>query len=216
MRPALYQIERIETVSAYDLWTLNSAALKSRHSFIPPVYDTLHDFRAFPNQPFWITFRYNSACKEVHSDSQISFELVEVPSERVHRKRLILRKPPYQIQPNGDTLALRPPSKWLQVQAIPAEWKSIRRCVQSNAYIVTANAPLGRVSFHCTEYVTNPKTEIGLKVQKVLQKKGFYSGNLDGLFNSETKKALIEFQKYHQLPLGNLDWDTMKLLEISF
>jgi Putative peptidoglycan binding domain len=53
------------------------------------------------------------------------------------------------------------------------------------------------------------------KIQLVLQKKGYYKGKIDGIIGDKMKKALIQFQKDNQLPIGALDVQTLKALGID-
>lgn len=54
------------------------------------------------------------------------------------------------------------------------------------------------------------------QVQNVLRDKGYYKGKDSGLLDKKTKRALIRFQKHNALPFGNLDYDTLELMNISY
>ncbi|MFM2269475.1 MAG: putative peptidoglycan binding domain [Bacteroidota bacterium] len=54
---------------------------------------------------------------------------------------------------------------------------------------------------------------IVLEIQQALQAKG-YRVKLTNMMDKKTKEALIKFQKNHNLPEGNLDAETLKLLGI--
>jgi Putative peptidoglycan binding domain len=53
------------------------------------------------------------------------------------------------------------------------------------------------------------------EIQLVLQKKGYYKGNIDGVLGDKMKKALIQFQKDNKLPIGSIDLKTLKALGID-
>ena len=75
---------------------------------------------------------------------------------------------------------------------------------QYQAYKEAQTAPAGNqievISYGSAE------TSIVLKYQKMLSVLGYYTGELDGLFGSKTKKAVTAFQKDHNLPAtGEID-----------
>ncbi len=49
-------------------------------------------------------------------------------------------------------------------------------------------------------------------LQKALKAKGYYKGEIDNNMGSETKKAIIKFQKDNGLPIGTLNIETYKAL----
>ncbi len=54
------------------------------------------------------------------------------------------------------------------------------------------------------------------KIQNNLAAKDFYKGLISGKLDTETKTALTAFQKANNLPIGNLDKETMSALNISY
>lgn len=51
-------------------------------------------------------------------------------------------------------------------------------------------------------------------LQKALKEKGFYAGSYTGIFDTETKKAMIAFQKSENLQIGSLSIETLRVLKI--
>ncbi len=51
-------------------------------------------------------------------------------------------------------------------------------------------------------------------IQKALQQKGYYSGSIDNILSNSTKYALVRFQKDNELPIGNLDFETLRALGV--
>jgi len=49
-------------------------------------------------------------------------------------------------------------------------------------------------------------------VQEVLKQKGYYSGIIDNILGNSTKSALMRFQKKNGLPIGTLDFETLRAL----
>jgi len=51
-------------------------------------------------------------------------------------------------------------------------------------------------------------------IQEALKRTGYYSAEITGIINEETKKALIQFQKDNQLHVGMLDYYTLRALDL--
>lgn len=66
------------------------------------------------------------------------------------------------------------------------------------------------------EVLCAPKCDERLisKLQKALKEEKFYLGEIDSILNLETKAALIKYQKMKQLPVGQLDIETLKKLDV--
>lgn len=54
--------------------------------------------------------------------------------------------------------------------------------------------------------------EIIFDIQTSLKSDGLYTGKLNGEYNSETREAILEFQKKHHLPIGHLNEQTLSKL----
>lgn len=53
-----------------------------------------------------------------------------------------------------------------------------------------------------------------LSIHQSLKQKGYYSDTLNNILNESTKLALIQFQKDNNLPVGNLDIETLRGLGV--
>jgi len=62
---------------------------------------------------------------------------------------------------------------------------------------------------------TNQTVSIISQIQNTLRAKEYYYGSTTGLMDTATKKALVAFQKESDLPVGNLDFDTLDALSIN-
>lgn len=58
-------------------------------------------------------------------------------------------------------------------------------------------------------------SEIIDDIQKALKDFGYFYGSETYEFDSETKKALIAFQRDRELPIGNVDFETLSALRVS-
>lgn len=57
--------------------------------------------------------------------------------------------------------------------------------------------------------------ELIFKVQKLLQRMGYYHGAPEGRFNTRTKAAVTAYQLAMGFPIGNLDKQTLESLGIQ-
>jgi peptidoglycan hydrolase-like protein with peptidoglycan-binding domain len=64
----------------------------------------------------------------------------------------------------------------------------------------------------CANKVT---TSMVQQVQRALRSRGYDPGPIDNIIGTRTKAALIKFQKDNGLPVGNLDFKTLKMLGID-
>lgn len=114
---------------------------------------------------------------------------------------------------------------------VPAEMETItRQVVQQAATLVSTDVP--------AEYETVTKKNLVRKggftewrevlcpnevtaftirqVQEALKAKGYDPGPLDNILGAQTKAALTKFQRDSGLPIGNLDLETLRALNIQF
>ena len=54
------------------------------------------------------------------------------------------------------------------------------------------------------------------QIQDALRSRGYNPGPSDNVFGSQTKSALTKFQKENGLPVGQLDFETLKALGIKY
>lgn len=68
------------------------------------------------------------------------------------------------------------------------------------------------------EVVCNYKVtaDLNQQIQRALRDKGYDSGPIDNIIGTKTKAALVAFQKKNNLPIGNLNIETMYALGIDY
>jgi peptidoglycan hydrolase-like protein with peptidoglycan-binding domain len=54
------------------------------------------------------------------------------------------------------------------------------------------------------------------QIQAALVKAGYEPGPTDNIMGARTKAALTKFQKDKGLPVGNLDFETLKALGVNY
>ncbi len=90
-------------------------------------------------------------------------------------------------------------------QQVPAEYKIVKRVIQiKEGGFMEAREVLCREDY--PQYVRD--------IQTKLQTLNYYSDEIDGRFGKATKMAIINFQKDKKLPVGQLDFATLKLLNL--
>lgn len=67
-------------------------------------------------------------------------------------------------------------------------------------------------NFHCCQ---PPRLNIPAEVAKKLKEKGYFKGKIEDVITEELKKAIIQFQKDHKLPVGNMNPETLRALQLK-
>ncbi|NNE29951.1 MAG: peptidoglycan-binding protein [Saprospiraceae bacterium] len=119
----------------------------------------------------------------------------------------------------------------IMVEEIPAQYGSVsKRVLKSPASTRTIEIPAEFTSITkrnlvkkggftewrevvCPENVTGYTTR---QIQQALKDRGYDPGPIDNVIGSRTKAALAAFQKDNGLPVGNLDFETMKALGVRY
>ncbi len=65
----------------------------------------------------------------------------------------------------------------------------------------------------CAEEVTSYTIR---QIQTALKERGYEPGPLDNILGTQTKAALVQFQKDNNLPIGNLNLETLKALGVQY
>lgn len=101
-------------------------------------------------------------------------------------------------------LVLKEPRRFQQV-TIPAEYVATQqlRLIKNGGY---TESPQVLCSTRYDEFM--------VPIQNELTKLGYDIGEVDGIFGRKTKAALVDFQKEYGLPIGQLDFKTLKELGV--
>ena len=71
-----------------------------------------------------------------------------------------------------------------------------------------------RFSVRC-HLCSNHKLLSSIDLQRKLRSMGYSQDEIDGRMGKATKAAVIQFQKDRKLPIGQLDFATLKLLNLG-
>lgn len=118
-----------------------------------------------------------------------------------------------------------------RTETIPAEYTSMtRRVVKTPATTRTYDVPAEFTTVTKRQLVSkggftewreivcgkDVTSQMVRNVQNALRARGYDPGPIDNVMGSRTKAALVKFQKENNLPVGQLDLETLKALEVNY
>jgi hypothetical protein len=116
---------------------------------------------------------------------------IDIPAEYKTMKKTVMVKP-------AET----------KTTEVPAEFKTVsnRRLIKPGGYSEWKEVL-------CQNKINAVKIK---EIQAALKAKGYDPGAVDDVMGSKTKAALVQFQKDNSLPIGQLDFQTLKALGVSY
>ena len=114
---------------------------------------------------------------------------------------------------------------------IPAEYETVtRRVVKTPATTRSIDIPAefttvtrrnlvrkgGFTEWREIVCASNVTTSMVRAVQDALRTRGYDPGPTDNVMGARTKAALVKYQKEEGLPVGNLDYETLKSLGVDY
>jgi hypothetical protein len=136
-----------------------------------------------------------------------------IPAEYLTIKKTVMIKPAetrvIEIEPEyrsvKKTIMTKPAET--RVVEIPAEFKTV-----SNRKLIKPGGYSEWKEVLCQNKVNSIKIQ---EIQEALKRRGYNPGAIDDVMGAQTKAALIKFQKDNNLPVGQLDFETLKALGVS-
>jgi hypothetical protein len=203
--PALYKI-------VYDTVVVVPASTKSYT--IPAEYEYIKEqVMVTPTTSKWIKGKADAGCLSANpADCQVMC-LVEVPAVYKTISKKILKNQSYTRQ-----------------ESIPMQFKIVtREVIVEEARVVDIVTPASFKTIQkrvlaekggyqvwreilCGNDLTTDKI---IQIQKALRANGYNPGPIDDVFGPLTKSALIQYQKDKGLPVGNLNFETLKSLGVE-
>ncbi len=191
-----------------------------------------------PEGQKWVK-KHQTGCLSENPDDCIIMCLEKTPAEYKTVTKQVLDKPastreeviPAEYKTVTKTV-VKTPATTKEI-VIPAEYKTVtKQVVDVAAHTVDVNTPAeyqtvskrvlktkGGYS-EWKEIVCDNKvnTDVVSQIQSALKKKGYDIGpkGVDGVLGTDTKAALVKYQKDNSLPVGNLNIETMKSLGVKF
>ena len=141
-------------------------------------------------------------------------EVVEIPAEYKTVTRRVLKTPAtvkeVEIPAEYKTFTRR-------VQSIPARTESETIPAEYETVTYKMIADYGGFSDWVEVLCDNQQTSsVVSRVQQSLADKGYNPGPVDGIMGGQTKTALEKYQKENNLPIGNLNTETLSALGVSY
>jgi hypothetical protein len=226
-------IQTIEVRPAYSFYEVNpNIKLPKGVNLIPPTWEI--QIKSSRPESYYLGYiRIKEISSEINDNNCLSFAFTEIPSYVTIYKR-VLKSPALLVQKIGNktlTDTLKFPSNYLKEVAIPARYIQITKYevinhatvqVKSslpNAILSTRNRRLVREGmfsdirqFYIGCFMSSDSTIAA--VQKSLKEKG-YRVKINDRVDRHTKKALIAYQLKYDLPVGYLNLETMRALDIN-
>lgn len=112
-------------------------------------------------------------------------------------------KVPAQYQTVTKRVLVSPRS--FERQQVPAEYRTVQKIIQ-----IKDGGFMEAREVVCREDYPNYVRDIQTKLVSL----GYYSDKIDGRMGKLTKAAIIKFQKDNKLPIGQLDYTTLKMLKV--
>ena len=138
--------------------------------------------------------------------------LVEIPAKYETVRRRVVTKPasireidiPAEYQTIKVTKMVSPPQE--KRTPIPEEYGTVTRRKK------VADSCLGWIKVICE---TNMNSELVMKIQQALSKAGFNPGSINGTYGSQTRAAVVSYQKAKGLGEGELTYETIESLGVK-
>jgi hypothetical protein len=151
--------------------------------------------------------KYKSVCLPANFSDCIYLVYFEIPPQYRKVQKLVLKSTAHQqYYENLDSVEFK---QVIEVQPlvkvsieVPPQYETIFKKQNPHAAYSEWKEMICAVCKRTNETV--------IKLQKVLQKRGYYHGKLDNILGKETKAALTEFQKVYNFETGSLNIKTLE------
>ncbi|MFN8308402.1 MAG: peptidoglycan-binding protein [Chitinophagales bacterium] len=213
-RPATTRMKPIPATykTVYDTVVVKAASV--RYEAVPPVYETLEEeVMISPASQKWEKGVADAGCLSANpADCQVMC-LRDIPAVYKKISRKVLKTPASRTEIPVPAVTKIVPRQVIDVPAsqekieIPATYKKVshRELVQKGGYGEWKE-------ILCADKLTSTRI---LAIQKALKANGYDPGALDNSFGGQTKSALIKYQQDKNLPVGNLNMETLKSLGVE-
>ncbi|MGF1532738.1 MAG: peptidoglycan-binding protein [Bernardetiaceae bacterium] len=181
---------------------------------IPAQYKTVTEqVMIKPATQKWVEGKADPNCLSADPRDCRVLCLVEVPAQyRTVTKRVVVEEARTEVVdvPGKYNIVRRKvlakPARTEEIE-IPAEYKEIE-----TRKLVKVGGLTKWVEVVCDKDINR---NLILEVQKALKDKGYDPGPLDGVMGAQTRAALKRFQEENNLPVGNMNKETMRALGIE-
>jgi hypothetical protein len=183
----------------------------TRMANLPDEYGLTKDKVQVSESSFkWVTKKRIKECLSTEPANCLTMAMIEMPAEYKTIQKLVIKSTAHQEYfEDKDTFFFKQivetkPLKRISVE-VPPQYKRIFMKTNPNASYTKWQQIV------CTSH-----GDLTIKsIQKALVKRGYDVGTVDDILGTKTKAALMRFQKVNNLPMGNLNIETLKALRIE-
>ena len=213
-KPLSYKTQTIPATFKTVFDTVITKPASVRTVEIPAEYETVvEDIMVSPATQKWVKGAADAGCLSANpADCQVMC-LQQVPAVYKKVSRKIVKAPAYKQEIPVEAeykivskQVIDQPSRQDQIE-IPATYKKVmlKNLVRKGGYSEWKE-------ILCGDKLTASKI---ISIQRALKANGYDPGPLDDVFGSQTKAALVKYQQDKNLPVGNLNMETLKSLGVE-
>ncbi|NNC94240.1 MAG: peptidoglycan-binding protein [Chitinophagales bacterium] len=204
---------------------------------VPAVYETVTEkVMVAPARTEWKKGEADKNCLSADPEDCRVWCLVEIPAEYKTITKTVEKSGESTKTVKGDPQyktitkrVVKTPERIEEI-TVPAEYNTITKRVMKTparteqkvlpAEYVTVTKREKVKSGSVTEWLEvvcdqNLTTAKIIEIQRALKAKGFNPGPIDNILGPQTRAALVKYQRANNLPVGNLNIETMKALGVS-
>ncbi len=200
--------------------------------------NTTSQYELSPSYKQWEKTKIKEDCKSTIPDNCLEWQLVDITAKII----LVNKKEPAdELLSTSTTSAILSPNKFMTINRkvlkkeasykeiqVPAQYATVTKQVIvtprsfEQVRIPAETKTIKRVILikeggfmEANEVVCKEDYPIYMKsLQRKLKDLGYFDGYFDGKLNRATRNAIIAFQAKNNLPLGQLDYKTLKMLDL--
>ena len=213
-KPETFRTKTIPAIYRTVFDTVVTKPATVRFEDIPAVYETvMEDIMVSPATQKWVKASVDPGCLSSNpADCQIMC-LKEVPAIYKKVARRVLKTPAFRqeipVSAEYKVVSRRvvdQPAREEQIE-IPATYKKVisKNLIRKGGYSEWKE-------ILCGDKLTTAKI---IEIQKALKANGYDPGKMDDVFGALTKAALIKYQTDKNLPIGNLNMETLRSLGVE-
>lgn len=213
-RPASMRVQSIPATYKTVFDTVITRPASVRYNQVPAVYETItEDIMVSPATQKWEKRTADPNCLSANPEDCQVMCLVEVPAVYKKVSRKVIKTPAYrqEIPVSAEykivsRQVIETPARQEQV-TIDATYKNVVKKVLSKKGGYSDWREILCASKLTTERIT--------QIQRALKAAGYDPGPIDNVFGAQTKAALVKYQQDKNLPVGNLNMETLKSLGVE-
>lgn len=191
-----------------------------------------------PAYQTWRKTKRKKNCKSDNPNDCLEWELVDVPAQKTTIQRKVRKDVQYPVT---EAPTVSSPAEYITITKstlvkggsykevkVPAQYQTITRKilieprrfervqVPAEYKIVNKLVPIKDGGFmEAVEVVCKEEYPQYLRnIQRKLVALGYYEGRVDGVLGKSTKDAITRYQADRRLPIGQLDYSTLKSLDL--